>query len=151
MALNIYLASSWRNQKQRETVLLLRAAGYSVYDFRQPAPDNTGFSWREIDPNWIAWTPEQFREGLKHPLADKGYGFDIAALDACDVCVMLQPCGRSSAAELGYAKGRGKRTAILLAFGEEPELMTGKMADRLFVNVDELLVWLRALTSAAAA
>lgn len=57
------------------------------------------------------------------------------------VCVMLQPCGRSAALELGWAIGAGKRTAVLMTDGQEPELMI-RLADLLTSSVDELLAWL---------
>ena len=44
----IYLASSWRNPRQPEVLAALRADGHEVYDFRNPAPGDNGFSWREI-------------------------------------------------------------------------------------------------------
>jgi len=52
--------------------------------------------------------------------------------------VMLQPCGRSAALELGWAAGAGKRTLVLLADAQEPELML-KVADRLCLSIAEVL------------
>lgn len=121
----IYLASSWRNTLQPELVIALRAAGHEVYDFRNPAPGNVGFSWAEIDPDWLNWTPEQFAEILAtHPIAERGFGFDKAALEWCDTCILALPCGRSAHLELGYAAGQGKDTYVLLNEDKfEPELM----------------------------
>lgn len=65
----IYLASSWRNPVQPQAVQMLRDAGHEVYDFRNPAPGNTGFAWSEIDPDWLNWTPQRFIEALSHPVA----------------------------------------------------------------------------------
>lgn len=42
--MKIYVASSWRNERQPEVVEHLRSFGYEVYDFRNPAPGDTGFS-----------------------------------------------------------------------------------------------------------
>lgn len=56
--MKIYVASSWRNKIQPLVVLALREAGHEVYDFRNPAPGNTGFQWSEIDPAWQSWTAE---------------------------------------------------------------------------------------------
>lgn len=53
-------------------------------------------------------------------------------------CVMVQPCGRSAALELGWFCGAGRPTAVLLADGQEPELML-KLVDRLCLDVDELV------------
>lgn len=122
----IYVASSWRNPIQQNIVQLLRDDGHEVYDFRNPEPGNTGFAWSEIDPNWKTWTPDQFQAVLAepHPIAARGYGFDKRALDWCDTCVLVLPCGRSAHLEAGYAAGQGKRTLFFLHADKfEPELM----------------------------
>lgn len=121
----IYLASSWRNPSQPDAVLQLRAAGHEVYDFRNPAPGDDGFSWSEIDRDWLAWKPEVFAELLtSHPVASAGFKLDKDALDWCDTCVLLLPCGRSAHLELGYAAGAGKRSFVVLHEERfEPELM----------------------------
>jgi hypothetical protein len=48
--MKIYLASSWKNTAQMNALRLLREAGHEVYDFRNPEPGNTGFSWKECIP-----------------------------------------------------------------------------------------------------
>ncbi|MFA6605104.1 MAG: hypothetical protein WCS88_03860 [Patescibacteria group bacterium] len=122
--MRIYLASSWRNPHQQHVVGLLRLAGHLVYDFREPNGDGEiGFQWSEIDPNWKRWSPAQFIEGLRHPVAVRGCSRDMAALIEADACILVLPCGRSAHLELGIANGMGKRTAILLSGDDEPELM----------------------------
>ena len=138
--MNIYLASSWRNTEQPELVRILKEAGHDVYDFRNPPSGSGGFHWSDIDPNWQQWTPGEYAEALRHPIAIAGFDSDMTALRSCDTCVMLQPCGRSAALELGWACGNGRRTAILLRSGE-PELMVS-MVDRVCVTTDQLLEWL---------
>jgi len=140
--MKIYLASSWRNSQQPALVRLLRSAGHDVYDFRNPRPGCHGFSWSAIDPRWEEWTPEQYRASLGHLLADEGFRDDMNALKACEACVMLQPCGRSSALELGYAVGAGKFTIAQLAPGE-PELML-LMVNAISLSDDETLAVLAA-------
>lgn len=136
----IYVASSWRNTYQPVVVSRIRELGYRVYDFRNPAPDDTGFSWAEIDLDWKGWGPHEFREGLRHDVAERGYGFDMGALRRCDGLVYLQPCGVSASLELGWAAGAGKKTLVLLHSGE-PELML-KMADNICLSLEEVLVTL---------
>lgn len=121
--MKIYLASSWRNILQPAIVHMLRRCGHDVYDFRNPAPDQNGFNWREIDPNWENWTPAEYRDALRHPIALKGYQFDKQALDDCDACVLLLPSGRSASWEFGYACGQGKEAAVIMLEACEPELM----------------------------
>lgn len=118
----IYVASSWRNQYQQMVVELLREWGNDVYDFKNP-PGRTGFSWSEIDPDWQNWTTEQYREALKHPIAEAGFKSDFEAMQWADVCVLVLPCGRSANAEAGWMKGAGKPVFVYSPIKQEPELM----------------------------
>lgn len=138
MTKRIYVATSWRNQKHPEIVEYLRAEGHDVYDFRNP-PDGLpgGFQWAQIDPDWQQWDAEAYRRRLLNsPLSTQGFASDMRALDWCDTCVLVMPCGRSAHLELGYAAGRGKRTVILLQDGE-PELMY-LIADSLVTGLGEM-------------
>ena len=123
--MKIYVASSWRNARQPEVVEALRAAGFEVYDFRHPAPGDDGFRWSEIDAAWQGWTQAEYVEALNHPIARTGFGLDMDALEGCDACILVMPCGRSAHLELGWAVGAGKYTRILLDTAQptEPELM----------------------------
>ena len=124
--MRIYVASSWRNDaKQQEVVRELRK-GHEVYDFRNPAPGNEGFGWRFCAPDPEALKdPRRFRdEVLPHPSCKKGFDFDMNALRAADITVLVLPCGRSAHLELGYATGAGQCTIVLLDDPmSEPELM----------------------------
>jgi hypothetical protein len=133
----IYVASSWRNERQPAVVQMLRAEGHDVYDFRNPAPGNTGFRWSDIDADWQNWTPVQYRAALSHRIAVAGFASDFDAMKWADTFVMVQPCGRSAHLELGWAVGAGKETVILLAEGE-PELMV-KMVDHVFCTEAEIV------------
>ncbi len=120
----IYVASSWRNQEQPKIVDALRGEGHEVYDFRNPAQGNNGFGWRQIDPDWIGWSPAKYAQLIFHPVALSGFKFDKDGLDWCDTCVLVLPCGRSAHLEAGYAAGQGKRVIFyLVSAGFEPELM----------------------------
>lgn len=137
----IYLASSWRNPYYFDVLAKLRAAGHEVYDFRNPAPGNKGFAWRdcggqaaEEGPGSGANTIPSYLEAIRSERATEGFRFDKNALDWCDTCVLALPCGRSAHLELGYAAGQGKDTFVLLHEDKfEPELMyllnTGIYAD----------------------
>lgn len=121
----IYLASSWRNTEQPAVLATLRECGHEVYDFRNPASGNDGFRWSELDPDWLTWTPDRYIQRVTtHPVAASGFAHDKNALDWCDTCVLLLPCGRSAHLEAGYAAGQGKRVGVLLRADRfEPELM----------------------------
>jgi len=139
MPKKIYVASSWRNPKYPEVVAALRGTGLDVYDFRNPVPGDDGFHWSQIDPKWQSWSAAQYRRHvMTHPLAEAGFGRDMAALGACDAAVLILPCGRSAHLELGWAKGAGKRTGILMAPAQEPELMY-RMVDDIWVDLPEML------------
>ncbi len=136
----IYVASSWRCSEQPAVVQALRAAGHEVYDFRNP-PDKSGFGWSQIDPAWLGWTINEYRNMLDHPLAVGGFASDFAAMQWADTFVLVLPCGRSAHLELGWAVGAGKRTAILLSQDKfEPELMY-RMVDMLATSLDEVVEW----------
>lgn len=137
--MKIYVASSWRNKQQQELVRLLREDGHDVYDFRN---QESAFSWSQIASWWRNWTARDFIEALSHPLARRGYASDMRALTDCNLCILLLPCGRSAHLELGFASGRGTKTAILMDNGYEPEL-TYLMADYICTTTDELRAWIK--------
>lgn len=144
----IYLASSWKNKQQPEMLAALRAEGHEVYDFRNPVPGDTGFSWRQCTMEW----GEQIdmhdmalyvRHITKNPAAQSGFKLDRDALHWCDTCVLLLPCGRSAHLEAGYAMGQGKETFVVLSkAGFEPELMY-LLGDHICESQDDLLVAMR--------
>lgn len=133
--MKIYVASSWRNERQPEVVALLRELGHDVYDFRNPS-GRPGFHWSRIDPNWQKWSSEDFRKHLSHPWAQGGLIRDHEAMRACEVVVLVLPCGRSAHLELGWFIGKGRPAIILLSDGE-PELMYG-LATKLCTSLEEL-------------
>ena len=124
--MKIYVASSWRNLLHPGIVHALKRCGHDVYDFRNPAPGNEGFSWKEIMPSYVLGgkvQPDEYREGLRHPIAAAGYASDIAALRWCDAVVAVMPFGRSASWEFGYAMGQGKRGYVVMLDDDEPDLM----------------------------
>lgn len=135
--MRLYVAASWRTVAQPVIVQALREEGYLVYDFRQD-----GFEWGHVDSEWRSWTPEQYRIGLQHPRAQAGFRRDYDAMKAADVCVLVQPCGRSAHLELGWMAGAGKFTVVLLERHQEPDLMY-LLCDQLCVSVEEMKTVLR--------
>ena len=92
----IYVASSWRNGFYPEVVEKLRAAGHEVYDFRNPPSGDPGFKWSSVSDDYMEWTPQQYRDMLLHPKAVRQFHNDIEAMEECDTCVLVLPCGRSA-------------------------------------------------------
>lgn len=121
--MKIYVASSWRNAFQPRAVEGLRAAGFEVYDFRHPGAGIGGFHWSDVDPAWQDWSVAQYCEGLRHPVAEAGFGRDLGAMKGCDACLLVLPCGRSAHTEAGWFAGSGKPVAAWLPEPQEPELM----------------------------
>lgn len=115
--LKIYVASSWRNALHPAVVEALRPLA-EVYDFRNP-PNKSDFRWLSLDPNYRQWTASQFIQALESPLAEEGFSSDMQALEDCDLCVLVLPCGRSAHLELGYAVGAGKVTIVLIPDAQE--------------------------------
>lgn len=137
--MKIYVASSWRNILQPGIVVALRRCGHEVYDFRKPAPGNDGFSWKEVMPGYSLGgkvEPEEYRQGLKHPIAQAGYKCDIDALKWCDAVVYVMPCGRSASWEFGYAMGQGKKGYVFMLDLDEPDLMFSEAT--VITNMNEL-------------
>lgn len=144
--MNVYVASSWRNEHQQYIVDVLRKAGHEVYDFKHPATGNAGFHWSEIDRNWKDWSTQQYREALKHEYAQFGFNRDFDAMKDADACVLVLPCGRSAHIEAGWMKGAGNKVIAYIPEGIriEPELMYG-LLDGITSDIQELLSWLKSV------
>jgi hypothetical protein len=144
MARKIYVASSWRNALQPSVVAALRAEGHEVYDFRHPKEGNDGFAWSAIDPNWLGWKPHQFVHHIQSStIAAEGFKLDRDALNWCDTCVLVLPCGRSAHLKAGYACGQGKDVLFLLNEDKfEPELMY-LLGDGFVTTITEMVIALR--------
>ena len=143
----IYVASSWRNPIQTAVCAALRSAGLEHYDFKNPKPGDHGFHWSEVGmPSYDRETNsavpiDEYLQGIEHPRALEGFKSDFDAMQACDTCVLVLPCGGSAHLELGWFVGQGRKTAIL---GEDPmipELMY-KMVDYIAPSLFDLLGWL---------
>ena len=136
--ISIYVASSWRNEHYPEVVTRLREAGFDVYDFRNPPSGDPGFKWGNVDPDYMEWTPQKYRDMLMHPMAVRQFGNDIKAMEACDACVLVLPCGRSAHTEAGWFAGRGKLTVAYIPEKQEPELMY-KLFSCVCCSIEELV------------
>lgn len=137
MGHKIYVASSWRNKYQADLVPQLRKRGHEVYDFRNPSPYNRGFHWSKIDSEWEVWDVCQYREALRHPLAENGYMLDMNALDWAEVVILLLPSGRSAHVEAAWHRGKGKPVIVHSPEPCTPELMY-KMFNAITADKTEL-------------
>ncbi len=136
--LSIYVASSWRNDRQPALVQALRGAQFEVYDFRDPA---FGFSWRDIDPAWRTWSAARYLQALESEPVIVGYERDMAALEDADCVILVLPCGKSAHLEAGWAVGQGKPLIIVLDSREiEPDLMY-RMAAKIVTTLEDAVAW----------
>ena len=84
------------------------------------------------------WTFDQYRQGLKHPKAERQFAADLEAMQWADTCVLVLPCGRSAHTEAGWFSGRGLKTIAYIPQFDEPELMY-KLFDAIVATPTELL------------
>ena len=138
----IYVASSWRNQYYSDVVDRLREAGHEVYDFRNPPQGTGGFHWSDVDPNYMEWSVDQYREGMKSSRAQQQFFNDIQALEWADTCVLILPCGRSAHTAAGWLAGKGKRTIVYIPEMQEAELMY-MLFDLVTDSLDEVISFLK--------
>ena len=140
--MKIYVASSWRNEeRQQATVKALREAGHDVYDFRNPAPGDTGFGWRQCATPEQLKDPRAFRdEVLTHPIALAGFAKDMDALREADATVLVLPCGRSAHLDARLGRSGALQMTIVLLDDpmSEPELMY-LACNRMCVTIEEVV------------
>jgi hypothetical protein len=135
----VYLIGSLKNGRIPLIGNTLRSMGFDVFDeWITPGP--------EADENWQKYEAlrgRTYTEALRGRAARNIFLFDRAYLDLADIVIMVAPAGKSAMIELGYAKGRGKQTFILLD-GKDPDrydIMPG-FADKIFFDVTELVDFL---------
>jgi hypothetical protein len=121
---SIYVAGSLRNipaiqdfcTKMRYNLLLhnLHTTFEVVDDWTAhgPTPDLEFISYAKMR----GWTTV---EALASRTAQAVFNIDIAYLDQASCVIMLQPSGKSAALELGYSRGRGKKTVIVKNCGQD--------------------------------
>ena len=71
----------------------------------------------QCDDEWKAYhlkRGDTFLQALLGEMAKNIFRFDKEHLDRCSICVIVAPFGVSAPFELGYAKGRGCKTAMLM-------------------------------------
>lgn len=144
--IEIYVASSWRNDCQQGVVKHLRNVGFKIYDFKHPDGDETsGFSWKNINSNWKNWSVKEYIEHLNDEYAIAGFRKNMFAMSKSDVCVLVLPSGRSSHLEAGYfAQHQHRLLCIYIPEKIEPELMykmANHVSDELESTIKYILDW----------
>jgi len=137
----IYPASSWRNEVYGADVAAMRADGHEVYDFREA---NGAF-------RWSCTTLREYIDQLEaDPQVAAAFERDRAALDWCEVLVLILPCGKSAHLEAMFASAAGKLVVVKLdpEAPSQPELMyrllaVGTGGVRFVTSTAEMLAALR--------
>ena len=102
------------------------------------SPSANGFHWTDIDQNAPNWSFNEYKKGLRHPLAERQFTADLEALAWADTCVLVLPCGRSAHTEAGWMSGAGKKVIVYIPEMVEPELMY-KLFDDVVGDRDSLV------------
>lgn len=132
--MNIYIASSWKNQHGIEMLTaLLRERGHEVVSWIENNYEE-GYSFSKST---------DFEEWIKTDGAQKAFVFDTEGAHDCDIFIYYGPGGKDAAAECGicYANkitGDGPMMMALFAKGEDFGLMR-KMFDFWFDRYTQIL------------
>lgn len=136
----VYLGGTLKNPKIPYIGNDIRALGFDVMD-----------EWwtpgKQADENWQAYEKirgRSYKEALEGRAARNIYLFDKSYIDLADIFILVMPAGKSGMLELGYAKGAGKQTYLLLD-GEDPSRydIMPNAADKIIFYVEDLINELR--------
>ena len=132
----IYLIGALKNPRIPIIGNLLREAGYDAMDEWFTPGEHADTNWQAYE----ALRGRTYQEAIKGRAARNVFLFDKSYIDLADAAILVMLAGKSAMLELGYARGRGKFTAIYLD-GQEPErydVMPG-MADEIIKTEQDLL------------
>jgi hypothetical protein len=105
----VYISASWKQRERvRALANALRAEGFQVYDFTDPACRNTPEIPPERFPEQFDPTKHSYREYIEAvPEWRTAVDCNRDALDRCSAVLLLLPAGADSHADWAYALGRG--------------------------------------------
>lgn len=126
--MNIYIASSWKNQHAVEMLTArLRDLGHEVASFVEKAVQDEGRSELQFDV--VKWINSD--DGLKK------FEYDLSSAMNSDLVIYIGPSGCDAWAEVGAAYGAGTTIFGLIAKGEQIGLM--RWMATWFISVDKLI------------
>jgi hypothetical protein len=132
----VYLIGRLKSNKIVQIANFFRAHGYDVFE-----------DWNYVGPDADDWWQKRekergrtYIESLQGRAAQNTYLFDKAYLDLAQAVVLVSPAGKSAFMELGYSKGSGKATYILMPRKtmKRYEVMT-KFANAVLETKEEIL------------
>lgn len=141
--MKIFVASSYKNSKQEDFVILLRQYGHEVFDFKAIDEPGKPFSWLGVDANYRSWTMQDFKQQLISPDILSRYQKSFEFMQWADMCILLNPSGNSSHMIAGWFIGNGKKCLILLDEISEPEIMYKLAGFNIAVSVNEAIAMLQ--------
>lgn len=141
--MEIYIASSWKNQHAVEMLTkMLRTKGHKVLSWiENNYGENPNSSTAEHQKAF------DFETWVNTPGAQSSFDFDTNGAMKCELFIYVGPAGKDAAAECGICYGQrlfGKRIPMLAlwAKGEDFGLMR-KMFDRICYRYEDLLEQVR--------
>ncbi len=127
--MDIYIASSWKNQHAVEMLTsMLRDGGHKVHSFVEKAVQDEGRAGLEFDV--VKWIESE--DGARK------FDYDTKGATDSDLVVYIGPSGTDAWAEIGAAWASGNMIFGLWAKGEQAGLMRRMMAGW-FDNYADLL------------
>jgi hypothetical protein len=141
---HVYLIGALKNKRVPEIGNHIRAEGFDVMDEWFTPGEFADTNWQEYEKQ----RGRTYSEALRGRAATNIFLFDQSYLDLSDIVILVAPAGKSAMIELGYAKGRGKKTCILLD-GIDPDRydIMPNFADEIFMTEDALIKHLKELTN----
>jgi Recombination endonuclease VII len=135
----IYITGALKNERIPIVGNHLRNLGFDVMDEWFTPGELADINWQKYEK----LRGRNYSEALRGRSATNIFSFDRSYIDLADIIVMIMPAGKSAAMELGYAKGRGKLTCILLD-GTEPEKyeVMPNFANEVFKTENDLVKFL---------
>jgi hypothetical protein len=132
--LRVYIASSFKNSLLATIATAVEGAGHEP------------FAWwvgdgipERLFPH-ATMTPAEYVRTLYDPPVRHKFQLDKAALDECDVGVLLLPAGASAHAEATYLRhGLGKPVIAFLGEGFKPDLMHRLFDNGFVTSIPDLL------------
>lgn len=132
----IYIVGALKNTRVPELGNNLRKLNYDVMDEWYAVGEFADTAWQEYEK----LRGRSYAEALRGRHAQDVFLFDRSYIDLSDIVILLLPAGKSAMLELGYAKGLGKHTCILLD-GEDPDRydIMPNFADEIFKTEENLI------------
>lgn len=134
--MQIYIASSWKNQHAVEMLTrLIRDQGHTVLSFVE---NNNGETHRGFNVENVTEVAQNFDMWCMSTDGLKSFEYDTGGAMGSDLVIYMSPAGKDAAAEIGMAFATGVPIFGLHSKGEDFGLMR-RMMTKWFYDCDSLL------------